>query len=48
MDDLRKRKDLDYIIDNVDIRRDIILTCLDRDDQDVEDRKAAMEYQEEC
>ena len=48
MDDLKKRKDLEQIIDTVDINRDIILTCIDKDDQDIADRKEAMLYQEDC
>ena len=48
MEDLKKRKDLEHIIDAVDIGKDIILTCLDNDDRDIEERRQAIEYQGEC
>ena len=48
MDDLKKRKDLEHIIDTVDIDMDIILSSLAHDDADVLQRKEALEYQEDC
>ena len=39
MEDLKKRKDLEHIIDTVDIGGDIILNCLANDDRDIEERK---------
>lgn len=48
MDDLKKRKDLEHIIDTVDIGRDIILTSLEKDENDIRERKEALEYQEDC
>jgi len=48
MDDLKKRKDLEHIIDTVDINTDIILSCLAKDESDIAERKAALEYQEDC
>ena len=48
MDELSKRKDLEYIIDTVDIDKDIILTCLRNDDEDIQERKEALQYNEDC
>ena len=48
MHGLRNRNDLEHIIDTVDIEKDIIYTCLKKDDQDILDRKEAIVYQEDC
>lgn len=44
---LKKRRDLEQVIDTVDLQRDIIKFCLLKDEQDIRDRREALLNQEE-
>ena len=47
--ELKKRKDLEQVIDTVDLsNRDIILTCLQKDELDIFERTEAIRYNEQC